>query len=663
MTQILKLTRSQVRLGRDYNKRLHSGTEPLQFLGSGVGQFQVYYKREFPSSEEILSRILVDGATVLVLKLDQSNALKLLTMAQEKNILLTPFHWLVFNAGLTLSGNAYDVADANFYAVELSTNGKFQDYPEFNSIPKPVTTNDLIFRDMTVVALKKLSQLLAIQLTEDVPLITCTLSDPNLSSQELTPTWNFYSYVTTEFDASSTYRIERKPNGTVDGNFQPLKPTPTRESLLKLMQSKPFRIGTFVIPPLIELVDDQTNRTTRVQGPQIAVATKLLERLNVSFEITVFDLEVGEKVGDRWTGLFGHLEEWDIDLLVGPISLTWDRQADFQSTSPFQSISYKFIYMRPSLSGALQIFQFVVAFDGYTWLLIFITAVVFACSLALLHKISPNTLSYSIHPSMIFVFGYLVQGVRTRPPNRASSQILIAVWWFFCLVLVIGFCANYAAYRSFTALENLPSTDYSLLHQTYYTYAYINGSNTEEIMRATLDPSIYALYQSINMKFANKIPPNRTVALEQVLNGHFALIDESPFTDYYAKKYCLETSVTLWHGTYAFYMPKLLPYYDIVEAELKGMGVDGTTEEIFKQAKKDLEDRMPTFCGATFKDQALEAMRNPLVNWSDYSIEFAAAFGIFILALIGLAIVAVIITVECCLGIYKKVSAFRGRLQ
>ena len=49
-------------------------------------------------------------------------------------------------------------------------------------------------------------------------------------------------------------------------------------------------------------------------------------------------------------------------------------------------------------------------------------------------------------------------------------------------------------------------------------------------------------------------------------------------------------------------------------------------------------------------------MSNPLVNWSDYSIEFAVAFGIFIISLGGLLIVLITMLVEYFLGVYKKVT-------
>lgn len=61
------------------------------------------------------------------------------------------------------------------------------------------------------------------------------------------------------------------------------------------------------------------------------------------------------------------------------------------------------------------------------------------------------------------------------------------------------------------------------------------------------------------------------------------MLDESPFIEYYARKYCLETSLTLWHGAYVFYTPKLLPYYKIINDELRLMIADGTVDRIYKR--------------------------------------------------------------------------------
>nr|CDS17880.1 glutamate receptor subunit protein glur [Echinococcus granulosus] len=440
-----------------------------------VNQFRVYHLCDFANVEGALSKILVGGANVLILNVAQQVALELLRKAEEKNILQHPFHWLVFNAGVTLSTEDFYVYDTNFFAVEFSTNGKLTDFTELSALPKPITPKDLIFRDMAVVGLQKLAKLLKKDLRNPVPLITSTVDD--VDAEKLQQIWHFYSYMDSKFDSTSLYKVQISTNGSISGNFQALKPPPERGLLLSRMRRKPLRLSTVVVPPVItEEID--ANGAVTLRGAEIVLAKELLGRLNVSYNITVFDTNFGEKVDGRWTNIFSHLEQWDIDLLVGPFSETWDRMISFRSTTPIRSIAYNFMYFRPSLSALTQIFQFVIAFDASAWLLIFLATVSIGVALALIHKISPNTHGFSIHPAIIFVFGYLFQGVRTRPPSQTSSQILIVVWWFFCLILVIAFCANYAAYRSFTALETLPTTIFTLLHQEYYKCVYLATAST-----------------------------------------------------------------------------------------------------------------------------------------------------------------------------------------
>ncbi|VDO15785.1 unnamed protein product [Rodentolepis nana] len=341
-------------------------------------------------------------------------------------------------------------------------------------------------------------------------------------------------------------------------------------------------------------------------------------------------------------------------MLVGPFSITSNRSAVFQATVPVRSISYTFIYRNPSLSWRNQIFQFLVTFDATTWALIFVSAAIVGASLAVLHRIKPGSTSYTLRLSLLFAFGYLFQGVRTRPPTYASSQILIIVWWLFCLILVIAFCANYAAFRSFNALENLPNSPITLLHQKYFKYAYIKESNMGYLMGKSLDSAIYSLYQMINTKFKYMIPNSRDEGINEVIKGKFALLDESPFSEYYARKYCLKSSPSLWFGTYVFFMPKKLSYGAIISEEIKKMRSDGTLEKIYKSEENKMMSTLPTYCGAMLEDQALGAMLNPLIDWSDYSVELATAVGIFIASLIGLLIVLITLLVEYLLGIYKE---------
>ncbi|VUZ49344.1 unnamed protein product [Hymenolepis diminuta] len=546
----------------------------LGFMKNLIGKCIVLPLSEFDTPENALGKILIEGSYIIVLNVRQDAALKILRRAEEKNILLHPFHWIVFNAGVTLSGQQFNVDDTNFYAIEFSTNGNLQSFPELSDFSTSITPQDLICRDTAVKALLKVQSQLG-QTVSDATYITSSFKAD-------IQTWEFYSYVYTTQDTKSAYMVKITQDLQIEAGFQPLKSPPSRASLLQLMKKKGLRLGAIVVPPLIT-EETLENGTKNLRGPEITLAQELMKRLDVPYKITAYKEGTGIEHDGKWTGVFGNLERWDMDLLVGPLSDTYNRSASFRRTTPYQSYSYKFLLQPPFLKASMEIFQFVIAFDVYTWVMIFVAAVVVAGSLTLVHKISPNILSYSIHPSMIFVFGYLFQGVRTRSPNRASSQIVIVVWWFFCIILVIAFCANYAAYRSYTALRTLPNTLNTLLHQEYYKYSYIKGSNLELLMSTPLDPSVYALYVMINTKFDDVVPNTREQGINQTIRGGFALLDESPMIEYYARKHCLTTSEPLWYDTYVFYTPMLMPYFDILNEEIIRMKADGTIGKIFNQ--------------------------------------------------------------------------------
>ncbi len=74
------------------------------------------------------------------------------------------------------------------------------------------------------------------------------------------------------------------------------------------------------------------------------------------------------------------------------------------------------------------------------------------------------------------------------------------------------------------------------------------------------------------------------------------------------------------------------------------------------RAKTDIISRGDVVCGATADEKLVSALQQSIINLSDYSVRFDAAFGIFIVCIIALFVVILVVIVECCLGVYKKAS-------
>ena len=67
--------------------------------------------------------------------------------------------------------------------------------------------------------------------------------------------------------------------------------------------------------------EPDSNGNMELGGPLIIVARELLNRLNVSYNITIFDQTVYLTEDGHWTGVFERLMEW-VRLYFQPASIS-----------------------------------------------------------------------------------------------------------------------------------------------------------------------------------------------------------------------------------------------------------------------------------------------------------------------------------------------------
>ncbi|BHF62757.1 hypothetical protein SprV_0200574300 [Sparganum proliferum] len=635
--------------------------QPFSFLSEITGRFVVHYTAQYATANATISALLLDLPDIIIFHVKEISQLQnLLNVAQRMNVLMPPIRWLILNGGLTLSQFTLNKPLTNILIVELATNGRADACPELRAVSQPYTPSDLIFCDMAKWGLYKLDGVLN-QTSQTAPPTTFT------TSTEITPVgntlsqkWVFWVFTQASFNATSDNYIIIDTNGQVSKSLPDLKLSPSLEQLLDAARQSTFRIGIRQTPPFI-LYEGETPKNPltsgTITGPVIKIITTIFQNLNLSMEfVENNDLPVGEKTPTGWTGLFGRLQRRELDMIAGPFAAIEPMTTDFQPTSAFYSEQFNFFYKKPTLSTALQIFQFVVAFDVWVWVLTGVAAVVVAGALTLAHFLSPNRRDYGIYPSLMFTFGYLLQGIRTRAPNRLSSQIIVVVWWFFCLTFIVCFVANYAAYISFTALSTLPNDPTSLLQQKEYSYGFVKGSVTENFLSTSTQKDLQAIYNTIVDQSLQNIVPNRTVGIQKVAEGGFALIDESPYVDYYADFYCLEKGQPFWQYSLVFFLPNNYPFFELIESEMKRIISEGYISGMFSDPQLGFTQSSSTnvSCGVNLQEEILSALQVKLIDWSPYSITLDTTIGVFILCIVGLLIVGITAIVEYYLGVFKK---------
>nr|VZI00293.1 unnamed protein product [Spirometra erinaceieuropaei] len=453
------------------------------------------------------------------------------------NVLMPPIRWLILNGGLTLSQFKLNKPLTNILIVELATNGRADACPELSAVSQPYTPSDLIFCDMAKWGLYKLDGILNPASPPAQPTTFTTSTEITPVGNAISQKWVFWVYTQASFNATSENYIIIDTNGQVAKSLPDLKLSPSLEQLLDAARQSTFRIG--------------------------------IRR--------------------------------ELDMIAGPFPAIEPMTTDFQPTSAFYSEQFNFFYKKPTLSTALQIFQFVVAFDVWVWVLTAVAAVVVAAALTLAHYLSPNRRDYGIYPSLMFTFGYLLQ-------------------------------------------------------QKEYSYGFVKGSVTENFLSTSTQRDLQAIYNTIVDQSSQNIVPNRTVGIQRVAEGGFALIDESPYVDYYADFFCLEKGQPFWQYSLVFFLPNNYPFFELIESEMKRIISEGYISGMFSDPQLGFTQSSSTnvSCGVNLQEEILSALQVKLIDWSPYSITLDTTIGVFILCIAGLLIVGITAIVEYHLGVFKK---------
>lgn len=160
-----------------------------------------------------------------------------------------------------------------------------------------------------------------------------------------------------------------------------------------------------------------------------------------------------------------------------------------------------------------------------------------------------------------------------EPPTSFSSRVLVAGFWFFCIIMMSTFTANLAAFLTVKRITNdLNSLDdlaqskvkYSVMSNTsvmryFERMAKIEHEldkswkqmNFQEDSNGHQKQNLAVWHYPISEKYDNiwrKIQeygmlPNTSEAIKRVQQGDFAYITESPIVQWYMSKNCKFTSI------------------------------------------------------------------------------------------------------------------------
>ncbi|XP_035212192.1 glutamate receptor U1-like isoform X2 [Stegodyphus dumicola] len=299
-----------------------------------------------------------------------------------------------------------------------------------------------------------------------------------------------------------------------------------------------FKVAVGEYPPFLLL--DRQNSSVSMSGPLAEAFNLLSRRLNFTYTLYRVPGDTwGIKRPDGWTGMLGMLWRKEVDLALGPFSLSYSRWSSFPMSMPMYVDNVQILV--PSFQWELELFSMAKIFNLDIWISIFFSLIAMSLATTIADKLYDNSTSfkYAFFKNMWNASTFLLQKGRTLRPKGSYYAILGGIWMIGAAILAYIFSAMVLTNLFLREVRQIDSLN-----------DLVAAKDIQPIVER--DSSIFGvfkdgkaeIYQSLFKKVIQnpdsimKYDDMSTVGMERVLKGSFALIsDEMGLKSFLAKRY------------------------------------------------------------------------------------------------------------------------------
>ncbi|XP_070180273.1 ionotropic receptor 25a-like [Littorina saxatilis] len=383
-----------------------------------------------------------------------------------------------------------------------------------------------------------------------------------------------------------------------------------------------IRVATIESPPFVFRTDDENG--THYSGYAIDVLDEITKRMNISYRfIEPSDGMFGARLPNgTWNGVIGDILSGSVDIAVGSLTVSAEREEVVDFTTPF----YEFVGIEilvKEVPKEQNLLFFVTVFSEPMWGAWFGVLLLTGFLLAVFDYLSPFSVrntrgksgggdggdggggykkdreeeagkdTFDLKEGLWLVTASFTLSGPESTPRTPSSRMLVAGFWFFCTIIMANYTANLAAFLTTSRLTTPINSLADLAIQSKIRFSVVDGTTTMSYFErmARIESNFYELWKNIssNMVSAGTLAKSEVAVwdyplgdtyvkvwsdiektgllastqegLDKVMAGDFALIDEAPSLQYAISQYCGLTTIGKQFSTksYAFALPQGSP--------------------------------------------------------------------------------------------------------
>ncbi|UJR15747.1 hypothetical protein I4U23_002682 [Adineta vaga] len=191
-----------------------------------------------------------------------------------------------------------------------------------------------------------------------------------------------------------------------------------------------------------------------------------------------------------WTGMIGELVRHEVDLAIGPLTITSQRESVVDFSKPWMNLGISILISKPE-KIAPGIFSFMAPLSKEIWMCVTFAYIGVSVILFLVSRFSPYEWSmedeetfqlsnkFSILNTLFFALAAFMQQGVDFIPRSISGRLVAGVWWYFSMILVSSYTANLAAFLTVERMVTPIESAEDLARQTKIRYGIVRGGSTQ----------------------------------------------------------------------------------------------------------------------------------------------------------------------------------------
>ncbi|CAM1332543.1 Uncharacterised protein g10896 [Pycnogonum litorale] len=365
----------------------------------------------------------------------------------------------------------------------------------------------------------------------------------------------------------------------------------TLEKYIDSLKNRKMKIFTILKEPFAMLKKNHhvLSGNDRFEGYCIDLVRLLAERLHFEYEINLTednsygyrDPETGE-----WRGMIGDLLNWRADLVIGDLTITYQRQQVVDFTMPFMNLGIGILFKKPSETEP-GLLSFLSPLSWEVWLYMLAAYCVVSVMMYLLARLTPYEWNppeaccsrqkgdvlenkFTFANSFWFAIASLMQQGGDILPKAISTRVLAGSWWLFTLILISSYTANLTAFLTSQKMKSPIENAEDLSRQTKIKYGCYKEGSTEAFFKNSKLSTFQRMWIFMESSPNNVFATSNEQGIRRVMAGDYAYFMESTSIEYATRMNCdlAQVGGLLDSKGYGIALPPGSPYRSLISHQI-----------------------------------------------------------------------------------------------